>query len=101
MGPVVGEVVDQWELVASDETLGEFASDNNEELDLALSRFILEVRDVLIPPSERRFLPNKRWKVYDEPGVHRAAGVGWCARKTKAKSCYPYFKIGGCTQACN
>ncbi len=54
---------DQWELVACHETLGEFAIDDNDGLaDPALSRFILEVRDVSIPPSERRFLPNKGWK---------------------------------------
>jgi hypothetical protein len=54
---------DKWELVACHETLGEFAIDDNEELaDPALSHFILEVRDVTIPPFERRFLPKKGWK---------------------------------------
>jgi len=52
-----------WELVACDERIGEFAIDDNQELtDPAQSRFCLEVRDVLIPPSERRFLANKGWK---------------------------------------
>jgi len=55
-------VVDHWELVACDEMLGQFAVDDNEVLaDPALSRFILEVRDVSIPPIERRYLPNKGW----------------------------------------
>lgn len=55
---------DHWELVARHETLGEFPIDDNEALpDPALSRFSLEVRDVTIPPIERRFLPNKGWKV--------------------------------------
>lgn len=55
---------DRWELVACDEKLGEFAIDDNEGLaDPVLTRFILEVRDVTIPPTERRFLPNKGWKI--------------------------------------
>jgi hypothetical protein len=54
---------DRWELVASHEPLGEFAIDDNEGLaDPALTPFILEVRDVTIPPIERRYLPNKGWK---------------------------------------
>jgi len=54
---------DRWELVACHETLGEFAIDDNDGLaDPALTLFILEVRDVTIPPIERRFLPNKGWK---------------------------------------
>jgi hypothetical protein len=56
-------IVDHWELVACHETLGEFAVDDNQGLvDPALTQFILEVRDVTIPPIERRFLPNKGWK---------------------------------------
>ena len=55
-------VVDHWELVACHETLGEFAVDDNKGLaDPALTRFVLEVRDVTIPPFERRFLPSKGW----------------------------------------
>jgi hypothetical protein len=51
------------ELVACHDTLGEFAIDDNNGLaDPALSRFILEVRDVTIPPIQRRCLPNKGWK---------------------------------------
>ena len=51
------------ELVACHDKLGEFAIDDNEELDdPALTRFGLEVRDVTIPPIERRFLRNKGWK---------------------------------------
>jgi hypothetical protein len=63
--PVVIEgSTDGWELVACDEKLGEFAINDNEALlDPALSRFILEVRDVSIRPIECRFLPNKGWKV--------------------------------------
>jgi hypothetical protein len=54
---------DKWELVACQETLGEFAIDDNEGLsDPALSRFILEVRDAMVPPIERRYLPNKGWR---------------------------------------
>jgi hypothetical protein len=54
---------DKWELVACHEMLGEFAIDDNERLaDPALSQFTLEVRDVTIPPLERRFLPNKGWR---------------------------------------
>jgi len=54
---------DRWELVACHDTLGEFAIDDNEGLvDPALTRFILEVRPVNIPPIERRFLPNKGWR---------------------------------------
>jgi len=52
-----------WELVACHDRLGEFAIDDNQGLiDPALTRFILEVRDVRIPPIERRYLPNKGWK---------------------------------------
>jgi hypothetical protein len=54
---------DEWELVACHETLGDFAIDDNEGLaDPELTRFVLEVRDVTIPPFERRFLPNKGWE---------------------------------------
>lgn len=60
---VINGTTDRWELVACDDKLGEFAIDDNEGLaDPALSRFILEVRDVSIPPNERRFLPNKGWR---------------------------------------
>jgi hypothetical protein len=56
-------IANRWELVACHDTLGEFAIDDNEGLaDAALTRFILEVRDVTIPPIERRYLPNKGWK---------------------------------------
>jgi len=61
---VINGTTDRWELVACDDKLGEFTIDNNEGLaDPALPRFVLEVRDVTIPPSERRFLPNKGWKI--------------------------------------
>jgi hypothetical protein len=41
-----------------------FPIDDNDGLaDPALSRFVLEVHDVTIPPLGRRFLPNKGWKV--------------------------------------
>jgi hypothetical protein len=54
---------DRRELVACHNTLGEFAIDNNDALaDPALPRFILEVRDVTIPPIDRRYLPNKGWQ---------------------------------------
>ncbi len=60
---VIDGTTNAWELVACDEKLGEFAVDDNDGLaDPALSRFSLEVRDVTIPPIERRFLPNKGWK---------------------------------------
>lgn len=60
---VIDGITDRWELVASNEKLGDFAIDDNEAFaDPALSRFILEVRDVSIPPSERRFLPKKGWE---------------------------------------
>jgi hypothetical protein len=56
-------IADHWELVACHDALGEFAIDDNEGLaDPALTRFILEVRDVSIPPIERRFLPDKGWR---------------------------------------
>lgn len=56
-------VTHRWELVVCHETLGEFPVDDNEGLaDPALTPFILEVRDVTIPPSERRYLPNKGWR---------------------------------------
>ena len=52
-----------WELVACHGSLGEFAIDDNESLsDPALTPFIFEMRDVTIPPIERRYLPNKGWK---------------------------------------
>lgn len=58
-----GGITDHWELVACHDTLGDFAIDDNEDLsDPALTRFVLEVRDVSIPPLERRFLPNKGWR---------------------------------------
>jgi hypothetical protein len=62
--PVAIDVTsDHWELVACHETLGEFAVDDNEGLaHPALTRFLLEVRDVTIPPIERRHLPNKGWR---------------------------------------
>jgi hypothetical protein len=60
---VIDGTTDHWELVACHDTLGEFAIDDNEGLaDPALTPFILEVRDVTIPPIERRYLPNKGWK---------------------------------------
>jgi hypothetical protein len=53
---------DHWELVAC-HNLGEFAIDDSQGLvDPALTRFVLEVRDVTIPPIERRYLPNKGWR---------------------------------------
>jgi hypothetical protein len=62
--PVVIEgSTDGWELVACHERLGDFAIDDNDALpDPCLPQFVLEVRDVTIPPIERRFLPNKGWK---------------------------------------
>ena len=61
--PVVGVgAKDRWELVACHGSLGEFAIDDNEGLDPALSRFILEMRDANIPPIERRYVPNKGWQ---------------------------------------
>jgi hypothetical protein len=60
---VIDGTTDRWELVGCHETLGEFAIDDNEGFpDPALTRFVLEVRDVTIPPIERRFLLNKGWK---------------------------------------
>ena len=57
------ETTSRWELVACHDKLGEFAIDDNQGLaDPALTRFILEVRNVRIPPIERRYLPNKGWK---------------------------------------
>ena len=59
---IINRITNHWELVACHETLGEFAIDDNEGLaDPALSRFVLEMRDVTIPPIERRYLPNKGW----------------------------------------
>jgi hypothetical protein len=59
---VIDGNTDHWELVAC-HSLGEFSIDDNENLsDPALTRFVLEVRDVNIPPIERRFLPNKGWR---------------------------------------
>jgi hypothetical protein len=53
----------KWELVACHDALGEFAIDDNEGLaDTSLTRFVLEVRDLTIPPIERLYLPNKGWK---------------------------------------
>jgi hypothetical protein len=41
---VIGETTDHWELAACDAKLGEFTIDDNEDLvDSALPRFILEV----------------------------------------------------------
>lgn len=53
---------DRWELIACHDRLGEFAIDDNEGFDPALTQFVLEVRDVSIPPIERRFLPHKGWR---------------------------------------
>jgi hypothetical protein len=57
-------VADHWELVACHDRLGDFCIEDSDDDLLApeLPRFILEVRDVTIPPIERRFLPNKGWK---------------------------------------
>lgn len=81
--PVVMEgSTNKWELVACHETLGEFAIDDNEALpDPSLSRFILEVRDVTIPPSERRFLPNRGVEADDNEGMSRAVGIRWRDRQ--------------------
>jgi hypothetical protein len=72
-------IADHWELVACHETLGEFAIDDNEGLaDPALTRFILEVRDASIAPTERRFLPNKGWEQLTATGclaLLESAGV--------------------------
>jgi hypothetical protein len=59
----IGGTANRWELVACHDNLGEFAIDDNEGLaDPALTPFVLEVRDVTIPPIERRYLPNKGWQ---------------------------------------
>ena len=47
--------------------------DNDGLADPALSRFILEVRDVIDSAVERRFLPNKGWKQDHHKGVPRIA----------------------------
>lgn len=62
--PVESEgATDRWEIVACHRTLGEFAIDDNQSLsDPALTPFVLEVRDVTIPPLHRRYLLNKGWK---------------------------------------
>ena len=61
--PVMGDGVVDYQLVACHDRLGEFAIDDNKQLgDPALTRFVLEVRDVTIPPIERRDLPNKGWR---------------------------------------
>ena len=64
VGPVALDgTINSWELVACHDSLGEFAIDDNESLvDPALTRFVLEVRDVTIPPIERRYLLNKGWR---------------------------------------
>ena len=61
---VIDRIIDHWELVASHDTLGEFAiiDGEDDQLDPWLPRFILEVRDVRIPPIDRRYLPNKGWR---------------------------------------
>jgi len=60
---VIAGATDKWELVACHKTLGELAIEVNDGLaDPALTQFVLELRDVKIPPIERRFLPNKGWK---------------------------------------
>ena len=63
--PVVvdGYPTEHREIVACDEKFGWFAIDDNQDLlDLSLSKFVLEVRNFSIPAAERRFLPNKGWK---------------------------------------
>lgn len=61
--PIESDRAGRRELVACHNKLGEFAIDDNDGLlDPALTRFILEVRDVNIPPIERRYLPNKGWR---------------------------------------
>jgi hypothetical protein len=60
---VIDGIADHWELVACHETFGEFTIDDNEGFgDPALTRFVSEVRDVNMPPFERRLLPNKGWQ---------------------------------------
>ena len=72
-------IVGHWELVTCDDKLGEFAIDDNEELaDPALTRFILEMRDAMVPPIERRYLPNKGWQLVTTRGclsLLESAGV--------------------------
>jgi hypothetical protein len=75
---VIDGMTVRWELVACDQKLGEFAIDDNEKLaDPALTRFLLEVRDVTIPPIERRFLPNKGWKRMRTKECLVFAGIDW------------------------
>lgn len=60
---VIDRTTNQWELVACHDSLGEFAIDDNQSLsDPALTPFVLEIRDVRIPPLQRRYLLNKGWK---------------------------------------
>lgn len=62
--PIESEREGRRELVVCHNKLGEFAIDDNEQLgDPALPTFVLEVRDATIPPIERRYLPNKGWKL--------------------------------------
>ena len=62
--PILIDGAGQFELVVCHDTLGEFSIEDGEDdlLDPALPRFILEARDASIPPIERRFLPNKGWR---------------------------------------
>ena len=60
---LIDGTIDRWELVACHDALVEFAIDDNEQLvDPALTRFVLEMRNANIPSIERRYLPNKGWR---------------------------------------
>lgn len=57
---VIDGLTDRREIVACGESIGMFAIDDNEDLaDAALPKFSLEVKDLSIPPCERRFTPTK------------------------------------------
>jgi hypothetical protein len=60
---VIGPRICRWEIAACVEGIGTFAIDDNQDLaDPALSKFVLEVKDLLVPVAQRRFMPNKGWQ---------------------------------------
>ena len=64
VGQAIGGVsVGKRRIEVEDYNLGWVALDDNENLaDPALPRFIIEFRDISIPPHERRLLPSLGWK---------------------------------------
>lgn len=59
---VDGKPVGKRQIVVTDPVFGSFAIDDNEELQPGMSRFILELKDISIPPEQRRDMESRGWR---------------------------------------